>query len=314
MNGPVEMSVIHETTYDYGAPVDLAHHLAHLRPIADPAQEVESFQVIVTPMPSYYSAGQDAYGNARLFFSIYTPHSTLTVRSESRLRISPRYGGVDFVGGVAWEEVRNALHYSAETPWLQATEFVFASPFIPILRELRDYALLSFTPGRPLRDAALDLMHRIHAEFSYQSASTDVDTPLAEAFHARVGVCQDFAHVMVGCLRALGLAARYVSGYLLTEPPPGQPRLLGADASHAWASVYCTDIADNGGWIDLDPTNDIVPLDSHVTLGWGRDYGDVAPLRGVIRGGGEHTLSVAVSVVPAGEMLESAPLSGVIQG
>jgi transglutaminase-like putative cysteine protease len=163
--------------------------------------------------------------------------------------------------------------------------------------------LQSFTPERPLLQAAVDLMHRIHADFTYDTDSTQISTPVLEAFNLKSGVCQDFAHVMIGCLRALGLAARYVSGYLMTQPPPGKARLVGADASHAWVSVHCPLIDINGGWIDLDPTNDLIPGTSHVILAVGRDYGDVAPLRGVIRGGGEHKLAVAVTVAPQGEAL-----------
>jgi transglutaminase-like putative cysteine protease len=189
----------------------------------------------------------------------------------------------------------------AKEPWQAESEFVFPSPFVPIHAELREYALVSFTPDRPVLEASIDLMHRIHADFKYQSNATDVSTPLIEAFEERRGVCQDFAHILIGCVRSLGLAARYVSGYLLTNPPPGKPRLLGADASHAWVSVFCPHVTNNGGWVQLDPTNNVIPSTAHVTLAFGRDYGDVAPLRGVIRGGGEHKLAVAVSVIPVDE-------------
>lgn len=305
MTPSLDLSVTHETAYSYEPRVESAHHLGYLRPLEDAAQSVDMFELSVAPTPSYHINDRDCYGNGRFFFSLYTPHSSLCVRSESRVHVEARFEGLDFDGGPAWEEVREALHYSADAVWLPETEFVFASPFVPMLRELRDYASESFTPGRPLRAAALELMHRIHADFNYETASTDVSTPLIEAFRERHGVCQDFAHITVGCLRSLGLAARYVSGYLLTQPPEGQERLLGADASHAWASVFCTATETNGGWIDFDPTNDVVPGIAHVTLARGRDYGDVAPLRGIIRGGGEHILEVAVSVVP----LDPAPMS-----
>ena len=167
---------------------------------------------------------------------------------------------------------------------------------MPRLHALRDYAVASFGPGQPVAQGALELMRRIHADFEFKTTSTDVDTPLIEAFEQRSGVCQDFAHLMIAALRMLGLAARYVSGYLLTIPPPGQEALLGADASHAWVQLYCPDTPGlPGGWLELDPTNDLVPDTSHVRLALGRDYGDVTPLRGVIRGGGRHTLDVRVN-------------------
>jgi transglutaminase-like putative cysteine protease len=174
------------------------------------------------------------------------------------------------------------------------------SPYIPRLAALRDYAQPSFAPDTPVLAAAIDLMHRIHADFRYETASTGVDTPLQQVLKQRRGVCQDFAHLMIGCLRALGLPARYVSGYLLTIPPPGQPALQGADASHAWVSVYSPGEA--GGWVELDPTNDLLPSTSHVRLALGRDYGDVTPLRGVIRGGGRHTLEVRVRTTRINEV------------
>ncbi len=302
MSESLDLFVTHETAYAYSGRVELAHHVGHLRPLEDAFQSVEQFELQVTPAPSSHSNDRDSFGNARVFFSIYSPHTSLKVKSSSRVRVRERFAGLDFVAGPQWEGVRTALHYSAKVVWLRETEFSFASPFVDLHKELRDYALVSFTPGRGLRAAALELMHRIHEDFSYESDTTEVDTPVIEVFRERRGVCQDFAHLLIACLRSLGLAARYVSGYLLTQPPPGQPRLVGADASHAWASVYCPDTAFNDGWIDLDPTNDLVPRADHVTLAVGRDYGDVAPLRGVIRGGGEHTLSVAVSVLPADEL------------
>ncbi len=197
----------------------------------------------------------------------------------------------------AWESVRAAMRYRAGQPWLPAAEFCFPSAFVPLHPAFQAYAQLEFTPGRPLLEAAIGLMARIHHEFTYATASTDLTTPALEAFSRRQGVCQDFAHIMIACLRSLGLPARYVSGYLLTQPPPGQPRLLGVDASHAWLAVWCP----QHDWVELDPTNNLIAAQSHAVIACGRDYADVAPLRGVIQGGGSHTLSVAVSVVPEGE-------------
>jgi transglutaminase-like putative cysteine protease len=220
----------------------------------------------------------------------------LRVRARSRVALAPRAAPVDAAHSPRWEDVRARLRYEAGARYDPAVEFAQPSPYVPRLHALRDYGQASFAAGMPVALCALDLMHRIHADFEFKAASTDVDTPLIEAFEQRAGVCQDFAHLMIAALRMAGLAARYVSGYLLTQPPPGQEALLGADASHAWVQVYCPDTPGlPEGWLELDPTNDRVPDTSHVRLALGRDYGDVTPLRGVIRGGGRHTLDVRVN-------------------
>jgi transglutaminase-like putative cysteine protease len=193
-----------------------------------------------------------------------------------------------------WEDVREAFSPGVRAPAGDAVEFEHASTYIALAPELAEFARASFTPRRPLLAAAVDLMHTIHREFRFDPSATTITTPVSRVLVERRGVCQDFAHLQISCLRSLGLPARYVSGYLLTDPPPGQPRLTGADASHAWLSVYCP----RSGWVDLDPTNDVLPSVRHVTLAWGRDYGDVSPLRGVILGGAQHELEVGVSVVP----------------
>lgn len=293
----VTLDVTHETVYAYGARVDLAQHLAHLRPRATPEQQVESAAITIEPEPQHWTEGRDVFGNARDAFSFYAPHDALRVVSTCRVHLTP--GAGERAGGDPWERVAQACRYAAGRPFVAASEFVFGSPFVPPVPALRDYAATSLTPGRSLLAAADDLMRRIHADFTYDGSATEVHTPLTQAFAQRRGVCQDFAHLMIGALRAHGLPARYVSGYLLTQPPPGQPRLLGADASHAWVAVWCPP----WGWVDFDPTNALRPAQgaNHVTVAIGRDYGDVMPLRGVIRGGGEHSLTVAVSVVPVTE-------------
>jgi transglutaminase-like putative cysteine protease len=197
----------------------------------------------------------------------------------------------------SWETVRDAGAFRAGAPQAAIDEFRYASPFVRPSAVLAEFARPAFPAGRPLLAAAIALMHRIHAEFTFDAGTTSIATPITRVLAERRGVCQDFAHLQIGCLRSLGLPARYVSGYLLTDPPPGRPRLLGADASHAWLSAWCP----SHGWVDLDPTNAMVPDLRHVTVAWGRDYGDVSPLRGVVLGGGEHDLSVAVSVVPEDE-------------
>jgi len=195
-----------------------------------------------------------------------------------------------------WEEARDAVRRHGDEADLAAAPYSFDSPCIRRDDRLASYAAMSFTPGRPLLEASLELTSRIFHEFKYDPTATSVSTPTMEVFEKRRGVCQDFAHLEIGCLRSLGLAARYVSGYLLTDPRPGQPRLVGADASHAWLSVFGPGL----GWIDLDPTNNVIPAMRHVTLAWGRDYGDVCPIKGVFLGGGSHWMTVAVDVVPCG--------------
>jgi len=288
------LQVVHETVYRYAPRVDIAYHLACLMPQSGHAQQVADAQIAIEPRPAQQTTATDAFGNLRTWFALFTPHDVLRVRAESRVVVTSRFDDLDPGQSARWEQVRSALRYRVKAPFWPATDFLYASPFVPILDELRTYAEPSFPAGQRLIAGAIDLMHRIHADFEYRQESTSIGTPLAEVFAQRHGVCQDYTHVMLGCLRALGLPAAYVSGYLLTRPPQGQPRLLGADASHAWVSVWCPQI----GWIDLDPTNDVVVGSTHVTLAVGRDFGDVTPLRGVIRGGGEHTMRVAVSVVP----------------
>lgn len=298
------LEVEHLTTYRYAAPVDLAHHLGYLRPRDDGSQQVDDFALQIHPAPLHERSGLDRLGNTRCCFTLSAPHRELKVRAESCVRVTAAER-FDAETSLAWEAVADRLRYVAGAAYLPASEFVFASPFVPALPALRELAAPSFTPGRSVAAAAIDLMARIHATFTYRSASTDVDTPLADVLVTREGVCQDFAHVMIGALRSMGIAARYISGYLLTHAPasgaqaaaaaPAAAPLLGADASHAWVSVWCP-MADGSPprWLNLDPTNNLLPGTGHVRLAVGRDYSDVTPLRGVIRGGGEHRLEVRV--------------------
>ncbi|MGL6112978.1 MAG: transglutaminase family protein [Rubrivivax sp.] len=290
------LEVVHETRYRYAAPVTQAQHLAYLQPLQDARQQLLAHELAVEPAALQRTQEIDAYGNQRVFFSLTQPHRELRVRARSRVALSPHETPLRAEDSPAWESVRRHLRYEAGARYDPAVEFAQPSPYVPRLAPLRDYGAASFPAGRPVALAAIDLMQRIHADFEFQTASTEVDTPLIQAFEQRSGVCQDFAHLMIAALRMLGLAARYVSGYLLTSPPPGHEALLGADASHAWVQVFCP--ATPGapsGWLDLDPTNNLVPGTSHVHLALGRDYGDVTPLRGVIRGGGRHSLSVSVN-------------------
>ncbi len=293
MSGQVTLSVSHATTYRYSTPVETARHLATIRPLDCPWQRIVTHAESIEPAPSYTTSRIDAFGNEVLYFTFDAPHESLRLTSDTTVVLTPRWDGLDPNAGPAWEEVMQALKYRAGGAYLPETEFRFASPNVALAPELRAYALPSFAPGTPLVAGAIDLMHRIHADFEYKPQATAFDTPAMRAFDLRQGVCQDFAQVMIGCLRSLGLSARYVSGYLRTSPLPGAPRLVGADASHAWVSVFCP----HTGWVDLDPTNDVLADLNHVTLARGRDYSDVSLLRGIILGGGEHSVEVAVSVI-----------------
>lgn len=306
----VELEVVHETHYAYAAPVSVAHHLAHLRPLDDASQRLLMHELAITPAPDTRRDGTDSFGNPCLWFGSAALHDSLQVCSTSRVRLLPRFAGLRADGGPAWDRLAAGLRYVARAPFEPALEFSLPSPYVPRLDVLRDWAAPTMRPGRPVAAVALELMDRVHAEFSYRSASTQVDTPLAQAFAQRAGVCQDFAHLLTGALRMWGLPARYVSGYLLTQAPEGGAQMLGADASHAWVQVWApgTPGVTGGGWLDLDPTNNLVPGTGHVRVAVGRDFGDVTPLRGVIRGGGRHELSVAVRtrVVGTGTALAGA--------
>jgi transglutaminase-like putative cysteine protease len=309
------LDLLHETRYDYSAPVTLAHHLAHLRPLEDEYQQLLDFDLDIVPAPGQRRDSVDWMGNAQLHFSLAQPHRSLRVLASSRVRVRPRFEGLRAADSPPWDEVAARLRYVACAPFVPQVEFALPSPYVPRLPELRDYAAPLFTPGRPLAELAIELMRRVHADFRYESRSTDIDTPLALVFALKLGVCQDFAHLMAGMLRMFGVPARYVSGYLLTQAPEGEAALQGADASHAWVQVWCPGtpgVPDGGagsGWLDLDPTNDMVPGAGHVRLAVGRDFGDVTPLRGVIRGGGRHTLSVGVSLGPARPEVVTGPAS-----
>ena len=306
----MRLQVIHETHYDYRPAVDDARHMAHLTPLNLDHQVLESHALDIVPPPALRRERTDAFGNTCHHFALHSAHGALRVRAESVARTHAMPDHRD-TRTPAWETVREHYRYRAGAPWESALEYVFASPCIPRDEAFADFARPCFSPGRPLAEAAWDLMQRIHRQLRYESHSTQVNTPALQALQQGKGVCQDFAHILVACCRSLGLPARYVSGYLLTTPPPGQARLLGSDASHAWASVYCpratpdgqVDTARSGFWLDLDPTNDRAPGEDYVWLATGRDFLDVSPIRGVIRGGENHVLSVAVTVRPVEEPL-----------
>jgi transglutaminase-like putative cysteine protease len=239
------------------------------------------------------SDAEDYFGNPLTFLTIQEQHEQLTIESLSLVDVvapEPR----EPARTMPWDRIFRQLEQRRTRDDFAALQFAFDSPHTRASADLAAYALQSFAPDRPVLEAALDLTHRIHRDFRYDSDATSVATPVDEVFRLRRGVCQDFVHVQLACLRALALPARYVSGYLLTRPPPGREKLVGSDASHAWVSVWCAD----AGWVDLDPTNDMATGDEHVTLAWGRDYGDISPINGVTFGGGQHVIEVAVDVIP----------------
>jgi transglutaminase-like putative cysteine protease len=292
------LRVRHLTRYEYDAPVELAHHLAHLRPRDTPLQAVSGWRLAVTPEADAndaFDASVDVFGNWRHAFSHARVHDRLEVLSSFDAALTAP-AACDDAASAPWEQVAARLRYRAGSTMPEACEFALGSPHAPRSALFARFAGNLFAPNRPLLDAADALMRRLHEQFEYRAHSTDVATDALQVLELRRGVCQDFAHVMIAACRSMGLAARYVSGYLSTRPPPGQPRLVGSDASHAWVSVWCPLL----GWVDFDPTNNMRPALEHVTLAWGRDYGDVAPLRGVIRGGTAAPPQVLVSVEPAG--------------
>ncbi len=285
--------VRHTTTYDYEAPVLHSRHVAHQRPRATERQLVKSTLLHVSPHPAWSRTGRDFFGNQTDEFELLTSHEQLTVETASMIEVRPAQA--DFATMLfrqSWEEVRDRIE--SDSGCLPQKQFKYDSPLIRRHPLLVAFAQKLFSPGRPLYEAVLGLNQKIFQEFKYQPMSTDISTPLAVVLREKRGVCQDFAHVAVGVLRSLGLPARYVSGYLETKPPPGKPRLVGADASHAWASVFFPD----HGWLDFDPTNNVIPGERHVTVAWGRDFSDVSPLKGVVLGGGRHVVTVGVDVEP----------------
>jgi transglutaminase-like putative cysteine protease len=283
----------HRTTYQYTYPVSVGEHVACLKPRSFLHNKLISNALRIHPEPTTFTERTDYFGNLLSFFTIQEPHKELVVESESQVVVD-KDKAAHKVSSLAWEESARPLAGDHTLEGLAAYQFQFESPRIRLRPEFAAYALESFTPGRPMSDALLDLTARIHTDFRFDSKVTTVRTPTEEVFKKRRGVCQDFAHVQIACLRSINVAARYVSGYLRTYPPPGKPRLIGADASHAWVSAYSRDL----GWLDMDPTNNVAPTDGHVTLAWGRDYGDVSPLRGLLLGGGGNTLKVEVDIEP----------------
>jgi transglutaminase-like putative cysteine protease len=286
-------TVEHETRYAYRVPVSQSWQLAHLTPHHLPWQKVLRHELRIEPVPDERHEARDSFGNGVTHFGVHGPHALLRVKMACDVEISERPDPAR-VASQSWEAVRAAMLDGPGHDALAAVRMAEPSTLVPWSDAARAYAAASFTPDRDWLQATLDLMHRIHREFEFDPETTTVTTSVDEVLAQRSGVCQDFAHVMIACLRSHGLPARYVSGYLLTDPPPGRPRLLGADASHAWVGAY----SPRHGWVEFDPTNDHHADARYITLASGADFADVVPLRGVILGGRGQTMKVAVSVIP----------------
>ena len=288
--------IVHVTEYSYGEAVPLCHNVARLRPRETERQTCLRHELIVAPSPLVFRERFDFFGNPVTSFSIQNSHLALSVTSRSEVEVqAPSTPSGLFP--MTWEEAVTILATGRDPELRLVRQYVFDSPQIRREAALAEYARPSFAPGRSLPEAVMDLTRRIHGEFRFEPGFTSVGTPVLEVLRMRQGVCQDFAHLEIGCLRSLGLAARYVSGYIVTEPPPGQARQPGADASHAWVSVFVP----GAGWLDVDPTQGRPAEEDHITLAWARDYDDVAPLKGILLGGQQQSLRVAVDVIPVSE-------------
>ena len=292
----VHYQIFHDTHYKYDSPVSLAQQLAHLWPRPSQWQRCTEQQLLISPIPTIRRDEFDVFGNPLTRLAFERPHDELQVNARLQIEVLER-PQLDFQQSAAWESTRNAMMYSTRpmsADILEACRYRFESPYVHLKQSFIEFSADCFVPGQPLMRCVQALMEKIFTEFTFDGEATQVATPLVEVLETRRGVCQDFAHLMLACLRSRGLSARYISGYLLTQPPPGQPRLIGADASHAWVSVFCPVL----GWVDFDPTNNVQPALEHISLAWGRDFSDVSPLRGVILGGGSHDPEVRVTVMP----------------
>ena len=289
----IEYRIRHRTCYRYAEPVTFCQNLTHLALRDLPTQPNPTSTLIVTPEPLFVEEQIDSFGNPVSYFSLQEQHRELTLDVTHSVTLIPQ--ALPDPGSTApWNQIVQRLLTQRDDSTLAALPFVYESRYVSPLAEFLDYARVSFAPNRPILVAALDLTHRLHTDFQYDPRSTTISTPIRDVMRTRRGVCQDFAHLLCAMFRALGLACRYVSGYIATKPPPGKARLIGADATHAWVAVYCGD----AGWVGLDPTNNCAEGDTHIVLGWGRDYDDVTPVKGVILGGGDNTVSVMVDVMP----------------
>jgi transglutaminase-like putative cysteine protease len=278
--------ITHTTRYIYETPVSHCLNELRLSPRMLPVQQIHETAIHVNPKPAFIHHRQDYYGNDVTSFEVFERHDRLEATAESTVDVQP---DTRELPTLSWEEARDQTAAQGGAECIEASEFIYSSPYVPALPQLKDYARETFAPQRPLLEAAKELTHRIHTDFKYHPKSTSIDIPLADVLRNRRGVCQDFAHVMIGALRSLRLPVRYVSGYVR----PG-PKVQGAQASHAWVSLFVP----GSGWFSFDPTNDLIISDSHITLAWGRDYGDVTPVKGITLGGAGQTVEVEVYVRP----------------
>jgi transglutaminase-like putative cysteine protease len=283
--------ITHRTLYEYTAPVSVSHHVARLEPLATATQSRESFSLQIFPAPALRKARTDYFGNQLCFFAIQEIHSRLEIITSSRVTVRAEKSARN-ESAAPWESVAEMFRDPVSPEVVEPYQFVFDSPQVRASLALSDYARESFAEGTPLIAGARSLTQRIFKDFKFDPKATTVATPLEEVWETRRGVCQDFAHLGIACLRSLGLPARYVSGYLRTRSPEGTPRLVGADASHAWFAIF----SPGTGWVDFDPTNNIQPAEEHITVAYGRDFGDVSPVAGILTGGGRHIVKVAVDV------------------
>jgi transglutaminase-like putative cysteine protease len=287
--------VSHKTVYSYTTPVVQSQHIVHMSPRLVERQRVKGHTLLVDPAPTIRTEREDYYGNRVVMFDIEQEHDELTVHAKSKIEVASRQP-VDLPGSALWESLAEAPASGAGALGLEVVRYAYASRHTRPTLEIAEYAKKSFSPDRAVLLGTWDLVTRIYHDFVFDPTATDISTPVTEVLRKRRGVCQDFSHLALACLRALHLPARYVSGYILTSPPPGHPRLAGADASHAWISVW----APEAGWVDFDPTNGLMPRDEHITIAYGRDYDDVSPISGILLGGTEHSVAVGVDVLPVG--------------
>ena len=285
--------VSHRTTFTYSQSVSISHHLLHLTPRVCARQICHRHSLLIEPPPALVREAVDYFGNPMTYLTVEESHRELSIVARSNVEVmAPVH--YEPAATSSWDSIVTMLGESKTRENLDVYQFVFESPFTRTGGAVAEYAATSFPPGRPVLEGAMELMNRIYTDFKYEGGVTDIYTPVDDVLRDRQGVCQDFAHLFISALRRLGIPARYVSGYLMTIPPAGQPRLVGADASHAWLSVWVPE----AGWVDLDPTNNCVPGDQHITVAWGRDYGDVSPINGMVQGGGAHVLKVSGDVAP----------------
>ncbi|ACN14493.1 putative transglutaminase protein [Desulforapulum autotrophicum HRM2] len=289
----MQYNISHITRYHHGDVASLSHNELFLTPRQTPTQNCVKNTITLSPEPSTFSQRMDFFGNTVTTTTIQRPHRTLEITAGSQVILTPA-NPIPPEQTPAWDQVKKMVWQHATPETMEAFQFVFASSMIPVGEKFAAWARDLFQPGEPILKAALALTERVFTQFKYDPGATTTTTAVDTSFEMKRGVCQDFAHIEIACLRSLGLCARYVSGYLHTLPPPGKEKLVGADASHAWLSIYIPGM----GWVDLDPTNNVIPTDQHLTLAWGRDYSDVTPVKGTVLGGGTHQLSVSVDVRP----------------